>query len=156
MGWLDNLKAKVGDVEVSFSGAKSSRKTKMPRDTVLAAIDHSIAYHKDATYTLPSGRSKGKKPSLIYSVSADGTKATVQLPYGKARLKFGPVGDQATFDANKLRDGLEQIRIDVAAGALDKQLAKLEAAKPGAKKKSTTTPSVPAGTAKVAKPKKAK
>jgi hypothetical protein len=126
MTWLDNLKAKVGNVEVSVAGAKAAR-GRMPRDTVLAAIDHSIAYQKDAKYVLPNGKGKGKPPVLIYKIS--GNDAILHVPFGRKRLKLGRVGDQIKFDASKLSDALEQLRVDVAAGAFDIQLSKLKSSK---------------------------
>lgn len=125
MGWLENLKAKVGDVKVSVFGAKDVPTRKL-HASVLTAIDHSIAYHQDPKYVVPSGKGKGKAPTLVYSIN--GGMATVHLPYKKTRLKLGRVGNQLTFDASKLDDALQQLRSDVAAGAFDKQISKLNAA----------------------------
>jgi hypothetical protein len=137
VGWLENLKSKVGDVKVSVSGAKVAP-TRKPHAAVLAAIDHSIEFHKDPKYVLPSGRSKGKAPTLIYEII--GAEAFVHLPYKKTWLKVGRVGDQLTFDASKLGAGLQQLRDDVAAGAFDDKIAKLDAKRSDGASAAANTP----------------
>jgi len=126
MAWLDDLKAKVGDVVLGVTGAKPAPK-KSQRGPLIAAIDHNLAQLADPQYVLPSGKGKGKKPAPMYKL--DGNKATVWLPYGRKRLNIARTSNQLTFDASHLKTALEELRKAVETGAFDKQIAKAKASK---------------------------
>lgn len=140
MGWLENLKAKIGDdFELRVAGRKPAR-AKTPRDTLLQSIDDSIAFHKDPSFRVASGRRKNKEPDLVYKI--DGDQAAISLRYSRVRLKLDGKSDELSVDKSKLSDALAGLREGVAAGEFDDQLDKIKT------KRSST--------AKVARSKKAK
>jgi hypothetical protein len=125
MGWLDNLKAKIGgDFELRVAGRKAAR-GKTPRDTLLQSIDDSIAFHQDPSFRVASGRRKNKEPNLVYRL--DGNQAAISLRYSRVRLKLDGKSDELSVDKSKLSDALAGLREGVAAGEFDDQLNKIKA-----------------------------
>lgn len=119
MGWLENLKAKIGDFELRVAGRRPAQ-AKTPRDTLLQSIDDSIAFHKDPSFVVGSGRRKGKQPDLVYRI--DGEHAAISLRYSRVRLKLDRKSDELSVDKSKLSDALAGLREGVAAGEFDDQL----------------------------------
>lgn len=124
MGWLDNLKAKIGDFELRVAGRKPAR-AKTPRDTLLQSIDDSIAFHKDPSFRVASGRRKNKEPNLVYKI--DGDQAAISVRYSRVRIKLdGKNSDELFVSKSKLSDALAGLREGVAAGEFDDQLDKIK------------------------------
>lgn len=125
MGWLENLKARIGDFELRVAGRKPAR-AKTPRDTLLQSIDDSIAFYKDPNFRVATGRRKGKEPDLVYRI--DGDEAAISVRYSRVRIKLdGKNSDELFVNKSKLSDALAGLREGVAAGEFDGQLDKIKA-----------------------------
>ena len=100
MEWLDNLRAKIGEVELGVAGKKPAR-TKTPRDLLLRSIDDSIEYLKDPKFRVTSGPRKGKQPDLVYAT--DGSRASISLRYARVRIKLDGKNDELAVDISTLQ-----------------------------------------------------
>lgn len=131
MGFLDDLKRKIGDFTLGVAG-KTPAQTKTPRDLLLSSIDDSIAFHKDASFRVKSGRRKGKEPETVFTTS--GQSAAIVLRYYRTRLKLDGKNDQLTVDVKHLDAALNALRDAAANGEFDAQMDKIKATRVSAAK----------------------
>lgn len=119
MGWRDDLQSKTTGISFAKK-ARSAPQAKSPRDVLLRSLDDNISYLKDPTFTISSGRQKGKKPTLVYEL--EGTDATIELSYARSPIMLDGDSELLIIPKEFLGDALQALRSGAANGEFDAQL----------------------------------